>query len=252
MASLLTIERLADGRVLGSVGIVPLGIVPGQVRAQETPVVSIARADWRGCLDIFVNPNGNTFVDSALVRVYAVMKTGRVEVARGRVGINTSNREVVRLRGQGCDSYDVTLTADYINIDSPINPTNAVSVSFCAWSTIGTADTDPVTRKHTSSGFFGEQLAKTPARLFSANASNRSATDLWLMMFDSYVPAADGTIPNLPSLYLPANGKGVGAIAFDRRPFESIAGLYWAVSTSPATLITPGGFDWPIAEFEFL
>jgi hypothetical protein len=203
-----------------------------------------------------VNPNGNTSVENALVRVYATTKSSsndaRVEVARGRVGVTPRNYEVVRLRGQGCDTYDITLTRDYISIDQPQHATNPVAISYCAWGTSSTNDTDPVTRKVVSSGFFGQQLAKTPARLFSANGSNPNATDLWLQFFDTYAAPADGTRPTLPPVYMPASGKGVAAIAFDRRPFECIAGLYWAVSTSPLELTTPVLPQFPYLEIEYL
>lgn len=257
MASQLTLDVLPDGRVLGQIAVVPMGIPAGQQRTQEMPLFSIDRVHWRSCLDVFLNNNGNTLVDNALVRVYAATKASsgpaaRVEVARGRVGVGPSIHEVIRLRGEGCDTYDVTITTDFISIDQPMNPKNLVTVSFCAWGTSPATDTDPVTRKDAESGFFAKQLAKTSARLFSANASNPNNTDLWLQIFDTYAIPADGTRPTLPPVYMPAGSKGVAAIAFDRRPFECIAGLYWAASTSPLELITPTLPQFPYVEVEFL
>ena len=245
------LERLPDGRVLGSFDVLPLAAQAGQPHAPEVKVATIARNDWRNCLDIFVNPNQNTGAENALVRVYGATRGARVELARGRVGVDNP-REVVRLRGQGCDTYDLTLTRDYINTDQPTNPTNMVTVAFCAHGMTSSSDTDPVTRKTAPGGVFSGTLTKTPSRLFSANATNPNTVDLWLQFFDTFggVPA-DGVVPTLPPVYIPAGGNGVAAIAFDRRPFEFQAGLVWAVSTAPGSKITPTGAT-PLVEFEYL
>jgi hypothetical protein len=219
----------------------------------EIVVLTVPADDWRDALDVFVTNNGS-LASGGLVRVYAITRGARVEVSRGRVSKDLSASSLVgRVRGVACERYEVTYTRDASMTDAS-DPTLLVVIAACLYGIAPTTSAEPITRLYRFSG--GQwQVSDQSSNVYSVAASNASASDAWLWLFDkkAVTPAA-GLVTDFPPVYLPPNGKGVGAVDFGARaPYPFALGLYFDLSTSPFTYTpvagAPGGTFHTLIEF---
>jgi hypothetical protein len=271
MASPLT-ARPADGSIVQTVD----GFA-GMFNGDPKREVVIFDLPWRDALDITLGLSGGTLLqlnNKLVTRVYgATNGATKVLLAqqsfRGDPYRTTgssvdyySNRDhlLARVRGHVCDSYVVTLASSVAPVPvSPADP-NGVKANRFTVQAIGrglapspVVDTPATLWTPGTNGAQNVNAAVVvpgAGRLHQLVATNITASDLWLALFDdgpsnpTYVVPAPGALPTapgtgaqprVPMLYVPPNAKGVAAWDFGSRGLWAMFGFNVFLSTDGVT-----------------
>lgn len=253
-----------DGTIIGSAP-----VVTSQMGGKPINEYTLFTADWRGTLDLFINAAGVPGLEGNLsFRVYAHVGGVRALVRQflflerfpaingGLSGGDPQRgkRDVFigRVSGVECDQYEVCVSSTV-----GVNPNYSFIVNYVLRGDRPTPPDDasfarilrfpgpPVPAAPPPNPVVSVyRLTNIHGTLHQLWATNRTATDTWLFLFDDSawqpafvsLPPPTASLPRVPALYVPPNAKGVTSQDFGRTPgIQALWGHVVAASSSPTT-----------------